>query len=72
MPNKRKSSKQREMFDPHQPLLEEQENEILEEEREVVNLFRQAIKVGTVKRPGKPGSAKVTWPKSKSKPGAHI
>ncbi len=53
MPRKRNPSKQREMFDPHQPLLEEQENEILEEEREVVSLFRQAIKAGTVKTPSK-------------------
>ncbi len=37
------------MLDPDQPLLEDQINEIIEEEREFTNLVDQAVRAGTVK-----------------------
>lgn len=65
MPRNRKPSQQREMFDPQPSLLEEQEKEIFEEEREFVNLLRQAIRIGTVEGPRMPAPPKMIWPKGK-------
>jgi hypothetical protein len=38
------------MPDPHQPLLEEQRAELIEEEREFLSLVDQAIEAGIVRR----------------------
>lgn len=51
MPRKRKPTKQRNMLDPHQPLLEEQENELIDKDRRFLERIKQGIALGLIKPP---------------------